>query len=193
MAEAIDIAKARADIESTQDLLSRAMKLSGVITALFRSRGISLVVVGGSSVEFYTEGGYMSGDIDFCRRSLQAPSLRMIKELLEPLGGRCMGRNWIVCGLAVDILGMVENECEKPYTELETEYGKVYILPAELALVERVFYALDSDECRPAARQLMAASLENPGFDWTEAERLADLPSFKVLKELRELREELTK
>ena len=189
----IDTEKARADIEATQDLLARAMKLSGVVTALFRSRGVSLVVVGGSSVEFYTEGGYMSGDIDFCRRSLQGPSLRMIKELLEPLGGKCMGRSWVVCGLAVDILGMIENECEKPYTELETEYGKVYILPAELALVERVFYALDSEECRPAARQLMAASLENPAFDWAEAERLADLPSFKVLGELLALRKEMAK
>ena len=80
---------------------------------------------------------------------------------------------------------------KKPYTELETPYGKVYILPAELALVERIFYALDSEECRPAARQMMASALANADFDWTEAERLADLPSFKVLKEFRSLRQEL--
>ena len=65
------IAAARADIESTDDLLARAMKLAGLVTTLFRERGVSLVVVGGSAVEFYTEGGYMSGDIDFCRRSLK--------------------------------------------------------------------------------------------------------------------------
>ena len=56
-------------IQATGDLLLRAMKLAGVITALPREQGVSLVVVGGSSVEFYTEGGYMSGDIDFCRRA----------------------------------------------------------------------------------------------------------------------------
>ena len=181
----------RTDIENTADLLERAMKLAGVITSLFRERGVSLVVVGGSSVEFFTEGGYMSGDIDFCRRSLQGPSLRMIKELLEPLGGRCMGRNWVVCGLAVDILGIIENESEKPYRELETPYGKVFLIPPELALVERTFYAMDSEECVPAARQMMAAALADGDFDWSEAERLADLPSFKILPELRKLKSEL--
>ena len=179
------------DLEGTTDLLERAMKLAGVITTLFRERGISLVVVGGSSVEFYTEGGYMSGDIDFCRRTLQGPSLRMIKDLLEPLGGRSMGRNWIVCGLAVDLLGIIENECEKPYRELETPYGKVFLIPPELALVERVFYALDCVECEPAARQMMASALESEDFDWREAERLADLPSFKILPELNRLKAEM--
>ena len=64
------IASAKADIESTTDLLERALKLSGLITSLFAERGFKLVVVGGSAVEFYTEGGYMSGDIDFCRKTL---------------------------------------------------------------------------------------------------------------------------
>jgi len=50
-------------------MLERAMKLSGLITTLFASHGFPLVV-GGSAVEFYTEGGYMSGDIDFRRKSL---------------------------------------------------------------------------------------------------------------------------
>ena len=167
------------------------MKLAGAITTLFRERGVSLVVVGGSSVEFFTEGGYMSGDIDFCRRSLQGPSLRMIRDILGPLGGKCMGRNWVVCGLAVDILGIIENESEKPYRELETPYGKVFIIPPELSLVERVFYALDSEECVPAARQMMAAALASEDFDWIEAERLADLPSFKILGELRSLKREM--
>lgn len=39
---AIDLAKARADIESTTDLLVRAMKLSGLITTLFREQGFRL-------------------------------------------------------------------------------------------------------------------------------------------------------
>ena len=59
------IAAAKADIEATDDLLARAMKLAGLVTTLFAARGFPLVVVGGSAVEFYTEGGYMSGDIDF--------------------------------------------------------------------------------------------------------------------------------
>ena len=63
----IDIKKARNDIETTDDLLEKALKLSGLVSYLFAEAGWPLVVVGGSAVEFYTEGAYMSGDIDFCR------------------------------------------------------------------------------------------------------------------------------
>jgi len=43
------------------------------LATLFAQRGFLLVVVVvvGSAVEFYTEGGYMSGDIDFCRKTLK--------------------------------------------------------------------------------------------------------------------------
>jgi len=76
----IDVKSAVAEIESTTDLLERALKLSGLVTTMFQRRGFPLVVVGGSAVEFYTEGGYMSGDIDFCRRSLKAIPLRALRE-----------------------------------------------------------------------------------------------------------------
>lgn len=187
-----DIAAARADIESTEDLLLRAIKLSGVITTLFMKRGIPLVVVGGSAVEFYTVGGYMSGDIDFCRRSLKAPSLRLIKEILEPLDGKCVGRNWMVCGLFVDLLGIVETETYKDFAKVETPYGTVSMIPPELSLVERVFYAMESEESVASARQMMVAALADEKFDWNEAERLAALPDFKVLDELNKLKSEVS-
>lgn len=188
-----EIAAARGDIEATDDLLVRALKLSGLLTTLFRQQGISLVVVGGSAVEFYTEGGYMSGYIDFCRRSLKAPTPRQIHDTLVPLGGKCIGRNWKVCGLFVDLLGIIELETSKEFKTLETPYGYVKIIPPELALVERVLYAIDSEECVASARQMMASALSNADFDWHEAERLADLPDFKVLDELRALRKEMAR
>ena len=104
------IAAAKADIEATSDLLERALKLSGLITTLFAERGFHLVVVGGSAVEFYTEGGYMSGDIDFCRKTLKAIPPRIMQEVAERLGGKGLGRNWLICGLYVDILGLLESE-----------------------------------------------------------------------------------
>ena len=76
------IERAKADIEATGDLLERALKLSGLVTTLFQEHGFPLVVVGGSAVEFYTEGGYMSGDVDFCRKSLKAIPLRLMSDIM---------------------------------------------------------------------------------------------------------------
>ena len=188
-----DLASAKADIESTDDLLVRAMKLAGIVTTLFRERGVPLVVVGGSAVEFYTEGGYMSGDIDFCRRSLRGPSLREIGDVLKPLGAKGMGRSWQVCGLFVDILGIAEMESGKDCRTLETPYGEIKLVPPELALVERVLYAEQDAECVASARQMMATALADESFDWGEAERIADLPDFKVLGGLRRLRQEVSR
>ena len=192
MAE-IDIKKAMADITSTSDLLERALKLAGLITTLFQRHGFPLVVVGGSAVEFYTEGGYMSGDIDFCRKSLNAIPPRLMQEIISKLGGKGVARSWEVCGLCVDLLGVLENESVLPNRELETPFGTVRIIPPELALVERILVAYypPSSELLSTARKMMVAAVGDPDFSWNEAERLAALPSFGVLEELRRLRTEV--
>ena len=173
-------------------MLERALKLSGLVTTLFQEHGFPLVVVGGSAVEFYTEGGYMSGDVDFCRKSLKAIPLRLMSDIMLRLGGKSLGRNWQVCGIFVDFLGLLESETVLPNRELDTPYGRVYFLPPELALVERIIFAESSAECLPSARQMMAAALQDERFDWAEARRLADLPDFKVLPQLEAMRKELS-
>lgn len=187
-----EIALARTDIEATADLLARAMKLSGLVTTLFQERGFPLVVVGGSAVEFYTEGGYMSGDIDFCRKTLKSVPPRLMQEIAERLGGRGLGRNWLICGLYVDLLGLLESVTTLSERIVKTPYGDVRILPPELALVERILFAEQDAECVLSARQMMVAALKDEVFDWAEAERLADLPDFKVLSQLKALRKELS-
>ena len=187
-----EIALARTDIEATADLLARAMKLSGLVTTLFQERGFPLVVVGGSAVEFYTEGGYMSGDIDFCRKTLKSVPPRLMQEIAERLGGRGLGRNWLICGLYVDLLGLLESETTLSERIVKTPYGDVRIVPPELALVERILFAEQDAECVLSARQMMVAALKDVVFDWAEAERLADLPDFKVLSQLKALRKELS-
>ena len=188
------IAAAKADIEATGDLLERALKLEGLVTTLFAERGFRLVVVGGSAVEFYTEGGYMSGDIDFCRKTLKAIPPRIMQEIVAKLGGKGVARSWLVCGLYVDLLGVLESESTKPNRELETPYGTISVIPPELALVERVLFAYcpPTAECVPSARQMMVAALKDDWFDWAEAERLADSPDFKILDEFKRLKQEMS-
>ena len=108
-----NIKTALADIEETSDLLEKAMKLAGLVTGLFREAGWPLVVVGGSAVEFYTEGAYMSGDIDFCRQILTPIPLRVSQEIMGKLEAAGGPRSWKVAGLFVDMLGLLESESIK--------------------------------------------------------------------------------
>jgi hypothetical protein len=183
------------DIETTSDLLEKAMKLAGVVTSLFRDAGWNLVVVGGSAVEFYTEGAYMSGDIDFCRRSFDRIPLRKLQDLMARLGGRGGPRSWLVAGLYVDLLGVLENEARTPCRDVVTPYGTVSIMPAELAVVERVllaYYPQADAEARGTAKKMVAACLTGQTeVDWNEVERLAALKDFDIVAELTELKQEV--
>lgn len=190
-----NIKNALSDIEATQDLLEKAMKLAGLVSCLFREAGWPLVVVGGSAVEFYTEGAYMSGDIDFCRQTLEPIPLRISQEIMGKLEAAGGPRSWKAAGLFVDLLGLLENESIKKCTALQTPYGPVTLIPPEMILVERVLaavYPSRNQEQYDIAKKMMAAGLsKDTAFDWSEAERLAALPAFKVLSEMRDLKKEV--
>ena len=64
--DANQIKIALADISADKDLPRKAAKLASLCSALFRENGFELVVVGGSAIELFTDGAYMSGDLDPC-------------------------------------------------------------------------------------------------------------------------------
>lgn len=183
------------DIRNTPDILEKALKLAGLVTAIFRKAGWDLVVVGGSAVEFYTEGAYMSGDIDVCRVNISPIPLRDAQDLMAGLEATGGPRSWLVAGMYVDLLGLLENEARTPLREVQTPFGAIRLVPAELAVVERVllaFYPSPDPDARNVAKKLLAVCLtgETP-VDWTEIQRLAALPAYRVTEEFDTLRMEV--
>lgn len=183
------------DIRGTEDLLEKGLKLAGLVTRVFHEAGWDLVVVGGSAVEFYTEGAYMSGDIDVCRRNLQPIPLRQAQDLMAKLEATGGPRSWVIGGLYVDLLGFLESEAKTPCREVGTPFGPIQLVPPELVLVERVlmaYYPARDAEAKQVAKKVMAVCLagETP-VDWDEVERLAALPTYRVTQELKELKAEV--
>jgi len=179
-------------LEQTDDLLEKGLMLAGLVTSLFKEAGWDLVVVGGSAVEFYTEGAYMSGDIDVCRNNLRPIPLRLAQDLMVRLNATGGPRSWLVAGMYVDLLGLLENEATTPCREMTTPYGTIQIVPAELAIVERVLLAFYPDEdsnARDVAKKMLAVCLTGQtAVDWSEVDRLAALPAYRVISELDELK-----
>jgi hypothetical protein len=184
------------EIESTADLLEKSLKLAGLVTHVFSQAGWSLAVVGGSAVEFYTEGAYMSGDIDFCRCSPDPIPLRKAQDLMAKLGATGGPRSWKVAGLFIDLLGFLENEAKTPLRTIQTPYGAISLIPAELALVERVmlaYYPQPDADALDIARKFMAVCLSGgTPVNWDEVARLSALASFDVSRELEKLKREIT-
>jgi hypothetical protein len=186
-----EIQRAIADIASETDPTLKHLKLASLVSAGFRERGIELVVVGGSAIEFYTEGAYVSGDVDMCLISPSRVDLRTRQELMGQFGAKGGPRSWQVAGQFVDILGEVETLARTPFDELQAPYGPVRLISPEDLLVERVLVSVYPHAHEPAelcARKLIAVALTGQvEIDWEEVRRLAECPEYGILPMLTKL------
>ena len=185
------IQQALSDITAESDPALKHLKLASLVSAVFRERGVELVVVGGSAIEFYTEGAYVSGDLDMCLVSPTRLDVRTRQELMGRLAARGGPRSWQVAGHFVDILGEVETLARTPFDELQAPYGPVRLVSPEDLLVERVLISVYPQRHEPAAlcvRKLIAVALAGlVEVDWAEARRLASRPEYDILPVLEQL------
>lgn len=192
------ISAAMGTIAAETDLNVRALLLAALVSELFRERGFEPVVVGGSAIEFYTDGAYMSGDTDICWAGVQVPTPNERAEVMSQIPGieRKGTRSWQVAELWVDLLGELESYGKGPPSVMETPTGEVVLLTVEELLAERVFSARKwtgfneaDDEC---AKKLLACVLRQQiPCDWIEARRIAALPAYRCVEELDSMRREV--
>ena len=180
-----------ADISTDKDPTRKAAKLASLCSALFRERGIELVVVGGSAIELLTEGAYTSGDVDLCRLTPAALPLRQRQEIMGQLGAQGGPRSWQVAGAFVDLLGPLESLANTPLRKLQAPYGLVQIVQPEELLVERVLvsiYPQPHPPARQCAKMLAAVALRGQlAMDWKEVRRLAARPEYRILPQCKAL------
>jgi hypothetical protein len=144
-----------------------------------------LIVVGGSAIEIYTEGAYVSGDIDIC-----APR-ETIASVLTAWGFKQPGREWarLDWKIVVDVVAPRVSGSMRLSRVLETPYGVVRVGSIEDLLIRRlalVKFWNESGEYRNA--QLLGAL---PGIDWEYLDFQARRED--LVAELAQLRKSVTK
>lgn len=195
---AAEIQSALADIAAETDPTTKHVKLASLVSAQFRERDIDLVVVGGSAIEFYTEGAYASGDVDLCIvRSPEPLTIRLRQEIMGQLGAQGGPRSWQVAGAFVDVLGPFENSARTPLRTLVGPFGTIALCPLEELIVEHVLVSKYPQEYPPAldcAKKLVAAALQNEvEADWQETRRLAETSAYANWPDVKALIDEEAK
>ena len=190
------IKAALAEITAEKDPTIKSQKLASICSAVFGERGIELIVVGGSAIEFYTEGAYASGDLDLCYSGESQPlTLRLRQELMGKLKGEGGPRSWQVAGMFVDILGPIESLAQTPFRKLDAPYGPVKIAQPEELLVERILisvYPGKNQAARDCARAFLVTALRGEiELDWNEVTRLAERPEYRILPQCETLIKEV--
>jgi hypothetical protein len=182
---------ALADTVAEKDPTLKNLKLASLCCALWRERGVELVVVGGSAIEILTEGAYTSGDIDLCHAAPATLPLRLRQEVMGQLGAKGGPRNWEAAGVFLDLLGPVESFARTPYRRVQGPYGELVLMKPEDLLVERALvshYPQPNEEARACARVLASAALGGGlEMDWHEVLRVASLPEYRNVEECKAL------
>jgi hypothetical protein len=189
--ESEKIKSARADVTLEKDPTLKSFKMASLCSALWAERGVELVVVGGSAIEFLTEGAYASGDLDLCHATHATLPIRDRQEIMGLLGAQGGPRNWQVAGIYVDLLGPVESFARTPFRHVQGPFGEVVVMKAEDLLVERVLvsvYPGPNETAGKCARQLAVVALTGAlTMNWDEVLRVANLPEYRNVEECKAL------
>ena len=197
----MDLALARFEIEKIQtetDPVILMVKLSSLIGRVFQERGgYEMVVVGGSAIELYTEGEYMSGDVDMTWK-IKRPPLVEIQTVMREMGAIGGPRNFQIAGIFVDLLGPVETEARTPFYVIQGPYGPVNLIQPEQLLCERILVAKGwpspDEKALKCAQVLMLACVSGSiRVDWKEAKRVAESPEYQVSHLFEEIKLEMTR
>lgn len=117
-----------------KELAKRGIKIAAVIAEALRQIGENPVLVGGVAVEFYTEGGYATKDID-----MVAVGGKPLQAVMQELGFERRGKDYLNKNLQIYIEFPSEalNASEK-YDEVDVDGIPLRIISIEDLIVDRL-------------------------------------------------------
>jgi hypothetical protein len=183
----MDVTELRRRVDALIDeptSLRRRLVALGALTERLRAQGIEPVLVGGTALEVYTEGGYASSDVD-----LALPHGEDIDRAFADLGFERRARFWVRPDLGLFF------EAPAPYglpgetsprTVLDVDGMRVVILGIEDLLVDRLraWVHWKSIEDGRWARRLVALYRERIDWEYLRSKTAEDADERAALCEL---------
>ena len=148
-------------LSSTNDPALRILYFAALLRTEAGLGTDDVVVVGGSAIEVYTKGAYVSGDIDIC-----AP-LGPVVAALEKWEFKRPGREWVRLDwkIVVDLVGVRPSGSMSLTRIVETPYGPVRLGAVEDLLLGRlalIKFWNEGDEIKN-----VRLLLKLPSIDWS--------------------------
>jgi predicted nucleotidyltransferase len=163
--------------ENTQKKLEKQLYVAAAISGAFEEKGIYAVLVGGTVVEYYTAGGYTTGDIDMVLPPLEKME---IERVMQELGFERFEdyRHWLHPKIPVPVefppgpLQMGHLPVQE-VNEIEIGKIKLKILRVEDILLDRLIMAQEWKDLQAQAQSEMLMDAHYVKMDWPYVHRKA--------------------
>ncbi|MDE1821460.1 MAG: hypothetical protein KGJ23_10065 [Euryarchaeota archaeon] len=169
-----------------QDATRRLLTFCALLSSDTGLSEDAVLVVGGSAIELYTRGAYVSGDVD-----LVVPDKDRIASSLRRWGFGKEGRLWVRDDwkLAVDLVGTYYTGSSTRTRIITTPYGPVRLAAIEDLLVKRLASAKHWRQRGDLEHAALLGARFKDSIDWTYARERAK--TFDVADLLRALEREI--
>lgn len=180
-------------LDSIEDTTERALQLAGLISTLFKLRGITLVVTGQMAF-----GSYANAVSDKPELELAIFSGDRVPRIeLDILRGQLRAKgtfdHWKVAGIPVQLLGAATIARRDLCRDFMTDLGIVKLVPAEEITADCILASIYPDtnaEAQTRARLLLINGLSEAfKMDWTALQTLCDRSDYRVGEELARMRQ----
>lgn len=152
----------------------------GILTKTLETEGVRPIVVGGHAVEFYTLGGYATGDID-----IAIVDSRALDKILTDWGFKKEGRHWYSeeIDIAIEAPASTLAGDEKRLTEVEVEGLTIYIIGVEDIIIDRLNALVHWRSFRDGewAEEILALHFDKIDIEYLK-ERAKEEDTYEVLE-----------
>jgi hypothetical protein len=174
------------------DTTERAMQLAGLISTLFKLKGVVLVVTGQLAFDSYANATSDKPELELATFSGQLAPRIVLEIMRGQIRAEGLVHHWEVAGIPVRFLGEVTIVYRELCRDFVTDLGVVKLMPAEEITAGRILAAVypePNTESQTQARLLLINALSEAfQMDWTALQTLCHRAEYRVGEELAQMR-----
>jgi hypothetical protein len=179
-------------ITATGDGTERALQLAGLISTLFKIKGVSLVVTGQLAYDIYANTTSVEPELELAAFAGDLAPRAVLEVMRGQLFGQGSLYEWTVAEIPVRFHHEARIARRELCREYTTDHGVVKLPPVEEIAADRilaaVYPAFDSVMHEQAHLLLLNALADIIQMDWTALHALCHRPEYRVGEDLARMR-----
>ena len=179
-------------LDRIEDGSERALQLAGLISTLFKLKGVALVATNQLAFDSYANTSSEQPEVELAAFAGDLTPRAILEIMRGQLGGRGSLYHWMVASIPVRFQNdtiIANRELCRDYT---TDHGVLKLVPVEEITADYILASVfpePNPEAHERARLLLMNGLaETFDMDWTALHTLCHRPEYRIGEELAQMR-----